>query len=392
MFSFIFWYTFVLLILMTLTLIFELLDIDIVVLVVLLLLVLGGVLPLQDAFAGFSNQGVLSIGALFVVSGALKENGLPDVVKRIIFKFRQPGVFKTLLTFSFISALFTPKPIPKGVVKEKAQMKSLVSYAVIFGSLCTLFGSHATLLVYGLMSENYQRELPFLEISKVGVPLAMIGGMVLLLFSMKRKKQQILLESEPEAKGTHLKLLVTIGIAALMLILCALDIFPIILVTGGVALVLVVSGCISPAQARQSIDWKVLILIGASFGISKGISLSHLGEFFADQLRISVGSMGELGLLLGIYFLTHLLTQLVTPYLGVMIVFPVAMALTQNTGHDPLPFALAIAISATACFSNFWDKSVSQDVKEEKQFIKIGVSLNILVGVVALFLLFLIYY
>jgi len=76
MFNFPFLYTLILLVLMTILLVKEILDPDIVIFSSLLLLTVGRVVTIQEAFVGFSNSGMLTVGFLFIVAKALQETGM----------------------------------------------------------------------------------------------------------------------------------------------------------------------------------------------------------------------------------------------------------------------------------------------------------------------------
>ena len=68
MFNFSFCYTLILLVLMTIFLVKEIFDPDIVIFSSLLLLTIGRVITIKEAFVGFSNSGMLTVGFLFIVA------------------------------------------------------------------------------------------------------------------------------------------------------------------------------------------------------------------------------------------------------------------------------------------------------------------------------------
>ncbi|MCK4893602.1 MAG: SLC13 family permease, partial [Calditrichia bacterium] len=78
-------YTAILLTMMTVFLIKEWLAPEIIVFGILIFLLLGQVISLEEAFAGFSNIGVLTIALLFVVAGALQTTGALNFLTPYIF-------------------------------------------------------------------------------------------------------------------------------------------------------------------------------------------------------------------------------------------------------------------------------------------------------------------
>nr|NIM16678.1 SLC13 family permease [Candidatus Aminicenantes bacterium]NIM83433.1 SLC13 family permease [Candidatus Aminicenantes bacterium]NIN22808.1 SLC13 family permease [Candidatus Aminicenantes bacterium]NIN46542.1 SLC13 family permease [Candidatus Aminicenantes bacterium]NIN89447.1 SLC13 family permease [Candidatus Aminicenantes bacterium] len=188
--SFEFWYTSVLLIVMTIILVKEWIDIEIVVTVVLFLLIVGNVITPQEAFRGFSNVGVLSIGILFIVAGAIKSTGLLSTLNQVIYGSKKSNItrnmFRMLFPVTMFSAFMNNTPIVAMLIpsvrdwarkNDFAPSKFLLplSYAAIFGGMCTLIGTSTVLIVHGLMIQNDLPGFAFFEISKIGVPAALLG-------------------------------------------------------------------------------------------------------------------------------------------------------------------------------------------------------------------------
>ena len=83
--EFAFTYTAVIIVAMTFFLILDLVEPDIVIFGALMLLTLGGVITVKEAFAGFSNHGMLTVMFLFVVAAALQKTGILNSAGEKIF-------------------------------------------------------------------------------------------------------------------------------------------------------------------------------------------------------------------------------------------------------------------------------------------------------------------
>jgi di/tricarboxylate transporter len=113
---------------------------------------------------------------------------------------------------------------------------------------------------------------------------------------------------------------------------------------------LVLLGILTPGEARNAVDLDVIVLIGAAFGIGAAIETSGLASQIADAL-LSIGDQwGPMALLLGVVIATIVLTELITNNAAAVLIFPVAMATAMSAGLDPRPFAIAIAVAASASF------------------------------------------
>ncbi len=190
-------YTSLILIALVLVLAREVLETEVALFGALVLLMLGGVISPEEAFRGFSNVGVLSIGLLFVVAGGLYQTGALEVLYPLLFGNGRPrGVRRQLVRLVFpiaaVSAFTNNTPLVAMLIPavrswtEKhglSPSKFLipVSYAAILGGMCTLIGTSTILIVHGLLIENGQPGFGFFEVTTVGVPVAAVGLLFLIL-------------------------------------------------------------------------------------------------------------------------------------------------------------------------------------------------------------------
>jgi len=111
MFDFAFWYTLILLILMIVVLVKEIFDPDIVIFSVLLLLIVGRVIDSKEAFAGFSNSGMLTIGFLFIVARALQETGVLNRLGDILLGSKVKSIRGHVRTTIQLRSISSPFPM-----------------------------------------------------------------------------------------------------------------------------------------------------------------------------------------------------------------------------------------------------------------------------------------
>jgi di/tricarboxylate transporter len=109
-------------------------------------------------------------------------------------------------------------------------------------------------------------------------------------------------------------------------------------------------GCCSVSQARQSIDWSLLVVIAAALGIGKSIEMSGLAEVVASQI-IGFAGGHPWWVLAAVYFVTMVFTELVTNNAAAVLVYPIAMSAAHSLGASEMPFVIAIAIGASAGFA-----------------------------------------
>lgn len=156
-----------------------------------ILLVLGVVSP-AEGLSGFSNEGVATIAALFVVAEGLRQTGgLSFVGTRVLGRPKSlvGAQLRVMAPVSAFSAFVNNTPVVAmlmPIVIDWARRCRLpisqillpLSYASILGGLITVVGTSSTLIVNGLLLEQPdQRGLTMFELAWVGIP-ATIAGLI----------------------------------------------------------------------------------------------------------------------------------------------------------------------------------------------------------------------
>lgn len=113
---------------------------------------------------------------------------------------------------------------------------------------------------------------------------------------------------------------------------------------------LVVSGVLTPREARDAVDVNIVLMVGAAFGLGRAVESSGLGQVLADGVVETFGSAGTFGAVLGLVVATMILTELVTNAAAVTLVFPISASVAAEVGLDPRVVAIGIAVAASASF------------------------------------------
>ncbi len=128
--------------------------------------------------------------------------------------------------------------------------------------------------------------------------------------------------------------------------------------TAAIAIVLamIVTRCITTAEARASIDLQVLLTIGAALGIGEALDQSGAATWLAESLVDGTAALG-LGagwmpylLLAIIYLLSQLFTEAVTNVAVASIMIKIAISVAVVGGYDPRPFIIAVTLAASLSF------------------------------------------
>ncbi len=151
--------------------------------------------------------------------------------------------------------------------------------------------------------------------------------------------------------------------------------------------------CVSVGVARRAVDWQVLVVIATALGFAQAIRESGLDAMLAGTIdRISGSVGGPFGVLIGIYVITNILTELISHIGAAALMFPIAMVSAQELGVGAEPFVIAIAIAASASFATPVGYQTNLMVYGPggyrfPDFLKVGIPMNLLVMVVAMIII-----
>ncbi|UCE87449.1 MAG: SLC13 family permease, partial [Deltaproteobacteria bacterium] len=172
---------------------------DLIMMAGLFALAAVGILTPAETFAGFSNQALAAVGALFIVSGALRDTGaIEALLGRILGRARKErdaltrisapvAAISAFLNNAPIVAMLTPGVIDWARRHQLSPSRFLIplSYAAILGSVMTLIGTSVNLTVAGLILDAGMPPMRFFELLPAGLPIC-IGGLAYLVFVAPR--------------------------------------------------------------------------------------------------------------------------------------------------------------------------------------------------------------
>ncbi len=153
------------------------------------------------------------------------------------------------------------------------------------------------------------------------------------------------------------------------------------------AALLLMTRCLTTAQAMRSVDWQVLLVIVAAFGIGKAMQITGAAAAIAHSLTGLVGD-NPWAVLMVIYALTSLFTEVITNNAGALLMFPIALSVSQQMGVNMMPFTIAIMMGASASFATPIGYQTNMMVYGPggyrfADYLKIGVPMNVLMCLVA---------
>ncbi|MEE2704005.1 MAG: SLC13 family permease [Myxococcota bacterium] len=151
-------------------------------------------------------------------------------------------------------------------------------------------------------------------------------------------------------------------------------------------------GCLSPGQARRSIDVSVLIVIAASFGLARALEESGAAGMIGAAFVGISEPWGPVAVLAGVYLATLVLTEMVSNNAAAALMFPIALVAASAVEADPRPFAIGVAIAASLSLATPLGYQTNLMVYGPggyrfSDFLRMGLPLQLLLGILSVALI-----
>jgi di/tricarboxylate transporter len=113
---------------------------------------------------------------------------------------------------------------------------------------------------------------------------------------------------------------------------------------------MVLTGVIRPAEVYESIDWPVIVLLGAMIPVGDALQDTGAAQLIAGSILMISGEVGPLGVLGAVLLMTMAITPVLNNAATVVIMAPIVISIAARMGVSPDPFLIAVAIGASSDF------------------------------------------
>jgi di/tricarboxylate transporter len=135
-----------------------------------------------------------------------------------------------------------------------------------------------------------------------------------------------------------------------MVLAAAVGLAPIVTAAFVAALLMILTGCVTTAEAQRALNVQVLVVIAAALGIGKALQTTGIAREAAGAMIGATEAWGPVATLAAIYLLTNLLTEIITNNAAAVLMLPISLAAASSLGAPPIAFGLVVAIAASASF------------------------------------------
>ena len=168
----------------------ERLPVDVVALVVMSALLLSGIVTPVEGLAGFSNPATVTVGAMFILSAALSKTGALNSVGALLVRLGRRSFWLALVSMMlFVGAVsafanntaavavFMPimLSLARDINVSPSKLLMPLSFASMFGGVCTLLGTSTNILVSSIAEQHGQAPFGMFELTPFGLVIFGVG-------------------------------------------------------------------------------------------------------------------------------------------------------------------------------------------------------------------------
>lgn len=170
----------------------EKLRVDLIALIVLLLASITGLVSKEEVFSGFANPAVITIWAVYIVSGGLFKTGVADMLGSFILRLSGTGEARLIAVIMLVCGIMSAFMNNVGAVavlmpavigisnKTKIPVSKLLiplAFSSLLGGSMTLIGTPANILAQGILVARGLPSFGFFDITPMGI-IALLTGII----------------------------------------------------------------------------------------------------------------------------------------------------------------------------------------------------------------------
>jgi di/tricarboxylate transporter len=208
--------------------------------------------------------------------------------------------------------------------------------------------------------------------------------------SQHRNSKDFLLVSalQDSTPRRHERAPVALAILAGMVIMAATGLLDMLVAAAVASALMIITRCCRLREARNNIDWPLLVVIGASLGLGQAMEKTGAARLLAGTFLAAAGEDPYLSLV-AIYFATWVVTEILTNNAAVALMFPITLATAEQLHVNTLPFIMVLMIAGSAGFVTPIGYQTNLMVYgpggyRSADYVKIGLPLSLLVAATCL--------
>jgi di/tricarboxylate transporter len=198
------------------------------------------------------------------------------------------------------------------------------------------------------------------QLNRLAGPLAfgdalLVRGRWADIENLRRDSDNFVVVGRPEALARQVAELTprsyfAVLVLAGMVLMMVTNLVPTVVATLIAAVAMVLGGCLTADQGYNAIGWQSVVLIAAMIPMSTALETTGGAQLIAGGLVRSVGALGPLALLAGVFLLTSLFSQVISNTATAVLIAPIVLQTAAALGLSPYPLLMGVVVAASSAF------------------------------------------
>ena len=176
-----------------------------------------------------------------------------------------------------------------------------------------------------------------------------------------------------------------------MILLVAFNVLPLLVAALSGAVAMIIGRCITIEEAYKAIDWKVIFLLGGIIPLGLALEQTGTAAWLAGTTMKGIIEMGPFVVLTCLYFITAVLTAIMSNNAAAILLVPIAFSAAELMGVSARPFLMAITFAASTSFATPIGYQTNTMIYAPggyrfSDYARIGLPLNIIFWIVTILL------
>lgn len=155
--------------------------------------------------------------------------------------------------------------------------------------------------------------------------------------------------------------------------------------------ILILTRCLEPKEVYDSVDWRLIVMIGAMMAFGAAMTATGTAEYLAKLIVTLVSGFGPMAILAAFFVLTAFLTQPMSNQAAALVVLPVAISVARQMNIEPRALVMSVTFAASCSFLTPLEPSCVLVYGPGRyrffDFVRVGGILTVIVFVVAMWLI-----
>ena len=251
------------------------------------------------------------------------------------------------------------------------------------------FGTQYHLSVLGIQRPRTDEVLNLKTTSLHFGDVLLVQGPWENILALRKQRRDFVVMGQPESMlgpANKSKAPIAAVVMVVMLFTMIGEVLPLTTTSMLAGLVMILTGCLTIDEAYGYIDWKSIVLVAGMLPMSTALEKVGLVNLGAESLTNTLGSLGPIWVLGGLFLATSIFTQVLSNTATAVLIAPLALAAAHNLNVQPQAFLMAVGIAASMAFASPVASPVNTLVMGAgnyrfSDYIKIGVPM-LLIGLI----------